>query len=568
MNYPVWELQSSGLLIAIVAILHVFVSHFAVGGGLFLVLTERKARREQDAALLGYVEKHSRFFALLTLVFGAISGVGIWFTITLVHPAATSSLINTFVWGWAIEWTFFLTEVAAAIIYYYGWKRLAPRTHLIVGWIYFVAAWLSLVVINGILSYMLTPGRWLETRGFWDGFFNPTYWSSTVARTLGSVGLAGLYALFTASTLEDAALKRKVARWAGLRWVVPMALLLPLSLAWYFQAAGAAGVPLGEIFGNHATGVGAVLQAAWHGVADQGYPVAQRASRIALLGMTLAFLATLFVVFVRRERYGRVSAVVLLVCGLLSIGGAEWVREGLRKPFVIGNYMYVTGVRLPAPQSVPQPPAEVGADPFTPEALARTGVLAASPWVRWPVGSSPGTLLPADVDVPTRIAVEAALGREVYTLECAVCHSMDHYLAIRPLVRGKSSATLAGLFGQLDTWRGRRMPPFVGTEEEARALSVYLATVGGGEVSPPPAPATGARSGAQQFEDGCAMCHAAGGDWPISRYLKGRAAPEFYELLGRLPEINAQMPPYEGGETERRALAEYLAGLGSPVPAP
>src|SRR5687767_8388789 len=44
---------------------HVFVAHFAVGGGLFLVWTERKARRENDAALLDYVRRHSRFFILL-----------------------------------------------------------------------------------------------------------------------------------------------------------------------------------------------------------------------------------------------------------------------------------------------------------------------------------------------------------------------------------------------------------------------------------------------------------------------------------------------------------------------
>ena len=36
MNYPVWDVAfGAGLLIAVVAILHVFVSHFAVGGGLF-----------------------------------------------------------------------------------------------------------------------------------------------------------------------------------------------------------------------------------------------------------------------------------------------------------------------------------------------------------------------------------------------------------------------------------------------------------------------------------------------------------------------------------------------------
>lgn len=43
MNYPIRDVPASGLLIAIVAVLHVFVSHFAVGGGLLLVLTEKKA---------------------------------------------------------------------------------------------------------------------------------------------------------------------------------------------------------------------------------------------------------------------------------------------------------------------------------------------------------------------------------------------------------------------------------------------------------------------------------------------------------------------------------------------
>jgi len=54
MNYPVWEpfMLGGGLVIGIIAIFHVFVSHFAVGGGLFLVLTERKAYRDNNPALL------------------------------------------------------------------------------------------------------------------------------------------------------------------------------------------------------------------------------------------------------------------------------------------------------------------------------------------------------------------------------------------------------------------------------------------------------------------------------------------------------------------------------------
>jgi hypothetical protein len=55
MNYPIWDVSfGAGLLIALVAGIHVFVSHFAVGGGLFLVLTERKAiKRTTTRCLTG-----------------------------------------------------------------------------------------------------------------------------------------------------------------------------------------------------------------------------------------------------------------------------------------------------------------------------------------------------------------------------------------------------------------------------------------------------------------------------------------------------------------------------------
>jgi hypothetical protein len=164
MNYP--HLQHNlpgGLLIAIVAVVHVFVSHFAVGGGAFLVVTETLARRKNDKFLLDYCRRHSMFFALLTLVFGAVTGVGIWITIGLESPEATGTLIQLFVWLWASEWVFFFVEIAAAIIYAKSWDRLSGRDHQIVGWIYFVAAWMSLFIINGIITFMLTPGGWLQS---------------------------------------------------------------------------------------------------------------------------------------------------------------------------------------------------------------------------------------------------------------------------------------------------------------------------------------------------------------------------------------------------------------------
>ena len=196
MNFPLWDvpLLGGGMLIGMIAIVHVFVSHFAIGGGLYLVLAERRARRDNDAAMLQVVKRHSLFFILVILVFGAVTGVGIWWTIALVHPSATSALIHTFVWAWAIEWVFFIVELIAAFIYYYGWDRMDARSHMLVGWVYFWASWLSLVVINGILTFMLTTGKWVETHSVADGYFNPTMWPSMVMRTGVCVALAGIYA--------------------------------------------------------------------------------------------------------------------------------------------------------------------------------------------------------------------------------------------------------------------------------------------------------------------------------------------------------------------------------------
>jgi cytochrome bd-type quinol oxidase subunit 1 len=120
MNYPVWDVPviGSGWVIGSIAIIHVLISHFAVGGGVYLAVAEWKARREGRTAWLGYLKGHSYFFLVLTGVYGAVTGVAIWFAIGLAHPEGTSTLIHNFVFGWAIEWVFFIVELTAAAVYY------------------------------------------------------------------------------------------------------------------------------------------------------------------------------------------------------------------------------------------------------------------------------------------------------------------------------------------------------------------------------------------------------------------------------------------------------------------
>jgi mono/diheme cytochrome c family protein len=560
MNYPVWELPGAGWLIAAVAILHVVVSHFAVGGGLFLALAERRARRSADGELLDFLRRHSRFFILLTLVQGAVTGVGIWFAIGLVQPQATAALVSSFVWAWAIEWIFFVVEIAAAMVYYYGWDALDSRRHAIVGWIYVAAAWLSLVAINGILTFMLTPGAWLTSHGFLDGLINPTFAPGVAARSIAAVGLTGLYVLVTATSLAAGPVRTRIVRHAVSWWIAPAVLLLPPTLAWYLSSAARAGVTVGEAFGATSDGFGALLSAIVHG-SSAGYPPASIAALVVLVA-SAACVALAVTTLVRAPTFViRGAAILALAAGAASFGAAEWVREDLRKPFVIGRYMFVNGVRL----------VESAQDAFSVGALNARGVLATSPWA----GGLATRTTPGD---PTDAVLRQ--GRALFVVECSICHTRDGHLGVRRLVQGMRGTAIEGLLGRLAlpetsgghvaswsagdlrlrTWRGRRMPPFVGTVAERQALARYLAAEGGATESPAQSGAGEPDVGRQYFERNCDVCHGPSASVPL--VAKGRPAAAFYAILGRLPSVNAMMPPFDGTDEERHAVARYLAGGG------
>ena len=425
MNYPIWDLPilGGGILIGTIAILHVFVSHFAVGGGLFLVLTERKAYRDDDPDLLAYLRTHSTFFVLVVLVFGAVSGVGIWWSIGLVSPTATSTLIHVFVWVWAMEWVAFFTEIAAAFIYYYGWDRLSRRAHLTVGWIYFGAAWLSLFQINGILTFMLTPGRWLTTRALADAFFNPTMWPSALVRTAVAVAMAGLYALVTASVVSPLDHRERLTRYAA-KWLLAGAAAIPVGGVWYIASLpplaremSMGGAPAVTIFA----------------------------------GLTILFSAFLVaLIFVSAYLYPRSFniglALIAVIIGLMTTGVTEWVREAVRKPYIIYGYMWSNSIRVADRQS-----------------LQAQGLL---PRAKWTAVS--------DASVSSQLQA----GEEIFRVACQSCHTVQGYNGIRLMVRGWSRPLIRYSLDHLDELKGY-MPPFAGSLAEREALADWLRSLAG-----------------------------------------------------------------------------------------
>ena len=418
MNYPVWQLDAAGggLLIAMMAIFHVYISHFAVGGGLFLVLTEMKGIRENNQSIIDFVRKHTRFFLLLTMVAGGMTGAGIWFTISLLNPAATSKLIHIFVFAWAIEWVFFAAEIISLFIYYYTFGRMDNRNHVIIGWVYFGCAWMSLFFINGIIDFMLTPGTWIENNNFWSGFFNPTFWPALFFRSFLAFMLAGLYGFLTASNLKETALRTKMVRYCAI-WLIAPFFLLIASAFWYRAALP----PELQVL-----------------IFERMPEVRPFLKGFSILG-PLLMLGGLIMAIKIPQSVTRSFAAIMLIIGLMYMASFEFIREAGRRPYIIRDFMYSTSILK---QDM--------------EKVQKNGLLQEAKWVK-------NRIFTEDTKLET--------GREIFNILCLPCHSVGGPLSnIKELTRSYTPQGLDAKISGLHRF-SPYMPPFAGTLDERKALA-------------------------------------------------------------------------------------------------
>lgn len=436
MEYPIFELPLVGgsLLIASMAIFHVFIAQFSIGASTLLVLAERRANREGDADTLAFLKRFSLAVLLIPYVLGTLTGVGIWFVTAIVNPRALSAMIHLFVWGWASEWTLFVVDIAAIYLYFYTWGKIRPAAHNAIGIVFAVSSMLTLVIINAIISFMLTSGAWkpgLADGGFWQAFFNPSFWPTTLMRLFVTFALAGAGCLLLMAIKKDLpqTVREKMSRLAY-RMMLPSLLCLPLT-AWAFHV---------------------IPQRSREFIQGSGVPMGM----FAAMGLTcfailaVAGLASMF----RREAVPTLLGSLLMVLfAFIAYGSFEFVREGVRKPYVIEGFMYSTGVTTPE---------AAGLDRVANlKQLQRDGVLSGSPWAL-PVGKTAGELTPFQ------------RGQAVFRASCAACHQPEAgYNALRPLIAQWEPHTIREYLDSMHRQRPM-MPPFPGTESEKDDLTDYL----------------------------------------------------------------------------------------------
>ena len=481
MNYPMWDVPiiGSGWVIGSIAIFHILVSHFAVGGGFYLPLAEAKAAREGREDWMRVIRAHAKFFLILTAVFGAVTGVGIWFAIGLASPEGTSTLIHYFVFGWAIEWVFFLVEITAAAVYYYTWDRVSLKTHLIIGWIYAFSAWMSLFVINGILTFMLTPSAaWLsvagsgtETSAFWSAFFNPTFWPSLILRSLAMMALAGIWAMVTASRIngfKEPELKASFIRWS-VKWLIPAFVLMPFVFAWYLWMVPSSQRELLQ-FGISTIGQGTFTQVTRAGL---------------VIVMTSATILPIIYFFGWRNPrdFTMGHALSVLVLALAATAATEQSREMIRKPSVVREHMYSNGVRK----------SEV-------DGFNRSGYLTNSPWatdaekLTWGADDADAVeIVQTATDGAAMSEARLMRGELMMRGQCMACHTVDGYRSLRRLLAQRDRESIGNILTMLheykeDTTYRAYMPPLAGQPGEVEALGDYLdQLVNGRKKEAPPA---------------------------------------------------------------------------------
>ncbi len=424
------------LLIAAVASIHVFINHaLAVGIYPLLVLIEWWGWRQKSEAWDHLAYKLTFVVFIVTTSLGALTGVGIWLTTALIAPFGIGSLLRVFFWVWFSEWLVFVSEVVLVLIYFLTWKRwhegISKNFHIALGVFLSVFSWFTMAFIVAILGFMMDSGKWPVEHSLASAFANPLYLPQLFFRTTYAVAVAGLCVWFLLFFFTDkgSALRHRAVRLISICLLAVTPFFIASSL-WYWHD-----VPK-TMLANINVALLTIKFASWH------------TTLAIIMAATIGAIILVAIIGVIKARM--IPGVLLLlpfILGLWLLGHFERVREFIRKPYVIADYMYSNGVR-------------VGELPV----YQRDGILPYATYV-------------TERTVTSKNMVAA--GKDVFLVACSRCHTTNGVNSIVRKFRnlyGTEPWDEAALTAFIHTMHVTRtfMPPFPGNDKEAEALVAYL----------------------------------------------------------------------------------------------
>ncbi|GAB3522054.1 hypothetical protein GCM10027442_46670 [Emticicia fontis] len=449
MDFPMFHLDwlNDRFLIAAIAILHVFINHgLAVGFIPYITWLEQKGVKNApsdqitDLAWDNFVYNKMKVAFIITTTIGAMTGVGIWFSVALVSPSSIGSLIRVFYWAWFTEWLVFVTEVILILIYFLTWKNAntslkAKLRHIKFGWFLSIFSWITMAIIVSILGFMMDPGNWNTSKSLINGFTNPIYVPQLLFRTPTAMLVAGVFGMLltTVFSKRGTEMRTKALKYAG-QWILGWLPFVLLGATFYWNVLPSA------MKDNMSVAIGTQEFAQYYNLLK--YFIIGTAA----LSIVLAIAALLKP---KQIRFAYVLIPCLFVFGFLGI--FERVREFVRKPYVIGKYMYSNLLREED----------------------------------YPLYKKDGILKYATYTTVNEITEENKIeaGRNVFMNTCSRCHTTQGVNSIvfvfermygfgKPLDENSMAAYIPNMH------KGRTyMPPFPGNKKELNALVAYIKTV-------------------------------------------------------------------------------------------
>ncbi|MEZ5451561.1 MAG: cytochrome c [Thiothrix sp.] len=437
--YPTWlePMVGSGWIVGIISTIHVLASHTSVGAALVFAYLAVVAYRQNRPELLDYIKKYGLFLLVFSYVIGSITGPGIWFSATVASPRGISALIHSFVWKWATEWVFFVIEVVGVYLVVYLVGKVDQKTHMRIAVIFGLASYTTMLIIIGILSFMMWPGKevWFTEGGYLNGFYGSNTFAQLAMRTAFMFTMTAVVGGIVASGIKELQFRKDMLRRLGILGIVSTLSGLAL-FQWYLQT----------------------LPEYAHIVMENRLPEYFQPALIAvMMGITGYFLFTLVMPRLIVPAIAGVMTVTILVFGLWP---EEVARESIRKPFVAGQYVYsnqviardVPGMGIQSEIPLLEEKGFLKTHVFLPDELREV---------------TPDNVLP--------------VGKALAMTACSNCHSLTE-TGIRPLASYFGGNTDVGdiktyLLGALATGNTLYMPQIPLTDAEAEALAVYIASL-------------------------------------------------------------------------------------------
>ncbi|MFB3895364.1 MAG: cytochrome ubiquinol oxidase subunit I [bacterium] len=321
----IFPILGNSRIMAITITVHVFFAFIAVGSFWIALLAEYRGYRLNQPIYDRMAKGYMTFISQMVKINGVL-GVAIIVLLISLFPIFSGWLYTILFWALFGEVIFFMVLMISSIWYRQSWDKYQNRkpVHLAIGIGSAIAATMSAVLINAAQAFMLTPGKYFETKRLTDAVFNPTMVSSALHLLIPCIlNAAAGYAIYAYILSERKPADREYYNITGAynariaAWGI---LLQPLAGLYFLWTVYQANHPA---FQNIISGLASPFF--W---------------TMAALG-SIAFLLSIIYLLLGWVR-GKTLFLALAVLVFLAFPFGAYNRERARKPYLIYGQMYMS----------------------------------------------------------------------------------------------------------------------------------------------------------------------------------------------------------------------------------